>query len=377
MRVLDLFAGCGGLSFGLEMTGHFVAVCGLDLLPDRLDTFLANHPCAAGLIGDIRDWRIEDIRKSMGRVDLIAGGPPCQGFSSIRPFRAVTEGDRRNNLIEYFVLIIAALKPKWMLLENVVGMLTHKRGVMLESVISALQDIGYNMSWRIINAALYGVPQNRERIVIIGNRMGIDFKWPEPTHFAEYRSMAGSRPEVISVLPVFSPNLMPAVTVSVAISDLAPVEAGEQVNHYIDEPRNDFQRTMRGGNPQLTLHRATRHTKRMLNIIEHAGANISHIPKELISSGFSTCYSRLDASKPSTTLTVNFVHPASNRCIHPRQNRALTIREGARLQSFPDRFEFIGTTGQIVKQIGNAVPPLLAKALGEAIYTADDSRVNQ
>ncbi len=376
LRVLDLFSGCGGLSFGLEMTNRLVTVCAVDLLPDRLETFLANHPCAAALVGDIRESRIQDICKSAGPVDLVVGGPPCQGFSSIRPFRALTEGDKRNNLIEYFVLIVAAFKPKWVLLENVLGMLTHKKGVMLESVVRALQDIGYIVSWRVINAALYGVPQNRERIVIIGNRMGIDFKWPEPSHFVEYRSMAGSRPEVITVLPIFSQNLDRAVTVMQAISDLPLVEAGEEVNHYNEEPRNDFQKIMRAGDPQLTLHRATRHSKRMLNIIEHAGSNISHIPKDLISSGFSSCYSRLDADKPSTTLTVNFVHPASNRCIHPHQNRALTIREGARIQSFPDRFQFIGTTAQIVKQIGNAVPPLLAEVLGEAIYTAHHSRVN-
>ena len=124
----------------------------------------------------------------------------------------------------------------------------------------------------------------------------------------------------------------------------------------------------------MTMHTATSHSARMLEIIRHAGANINALPAGMVKSGFSSCYSRLDPDRPSTTLTVNFVHPASNRCIHPFQDRALTPREGARIQSFPDRFEFEGSSAQVVKQIGNAVPPLLGRiAIAAAILASEDA----
>jgi DNA (cytosine-5)-methyltransferase 1 len=156
-----------------------------------------------------------------------------------------------------------------------------------------------------------------------------------------------------------------------AIGDLPPVAAGEEATRYAGPPRSPYQRRLRRGTRTLTLHRATRHGDRMLEIIRHAGANISALPPGLVKSGFSSCYSRLGANEPSTTLTVNFVHPASNRCIHPHQHRALTPREGARLQSFPDGFRFHGTTAQVVKQIGNAVPPLLGEHIARAIARAE------
>ena len=153
-----------------------------------------------------------------------------------------------------------------------------------------------------------------------------------------------------------------------AISDLTPICSGEISHEYLTAPQNEFQKLMRFEDlNEVSLHQATAHSKKMLEIISHAGKNISCIPKHLISSGFSSCYSRLDADEPSVTITVNFVHPASNRCIHPYQNRALTPREGARLQSFNDSYQFAGNRSQITKQIGNAVPPLLGKAIGDAL----------
>jgi DNA (cytosine-5)-methyltransferase 1 len=184
--------------------------------------------------------------------------------------------------------------------------------------------------------------------------------------------MAGKRTEVIRGGPLFTGHLPPAPSVIDAIGDLPPVHAGEESSDYDPScPLNDYQRLMRDECDSLTLHRATRHSEKMLEIIRHAGANISALPPGMVTSGFSSCYSRLDANRPSTTLTVNFVHPASNRCIHPTQDRALTPREGARIQSFPDRFEFKGTSAQIVKQIGNAVPPLLGQVIADAIVASE------
>jgi DNA (cytosine-5)-methyltransferase 1 len=167
---------------------------------------------------------------------------------------------------------------------------------------------------------------------------------------------------------LFSPKrLASPVTVLDAIGDLPPIRSGETATAYDREPFHPYQRERRNGNRALKLHSSTAHTPNMLEIIKHSGKNIASIPKHLISSGFSSCYSRLDGDMTSVTITVNFVHPASNRCIHPTCDRALTPREGARLQSFDDEFEFAGNRSQIVKQIGNAVPPLLGRAIGEAL----------
>ena len=371
LRVLDLFCGAGGLSFGLELTGRFTTVAGLDLLRDRIATFRINHPHATGIVCDIRELPAQDLANIAKNIDLVVGGPPCQGFSSIRPFRKLTEGDKRNTLIEHFLLSVAAINPRWFVFENVVGVLTHQNGRLLYSLLEGLASCGYTVTWRVMNAAYFGVPQNRERLVIVGNRLGAKFSWPSPSFHHEYKSMAGKRLEVIRIDPLFSSNLPNALTVMDAIGDLPKLASGQAAASYETEPQNEYQRWARLGCEQLSLHEATRHSPRMLEIIGYSRSNISAIPSHLITSGFSTCYSRLDADSPSTTLTVNFVHPASNRCIHPHQDRALTPREGARIQSFPDSFVFSGTRAQTVKQIGNAVPPLLARALGNSIASAD------
>lgn len=371
LTVVDLFCGAGGLSFGLELTRRFTTVAALDLLPDRIATFSYNHPHSTVIVGDIRDFTTRYVSELKVLPDVVVGGPPCQGFSSIRPFRKLTEGDRRNTLVENFLVSIALLRPRWFVFENVVGVLTHHQGKLLQLILNGFMDCGYQVSWRIMNAALYGVPQHRERLIVVGNRIGANFEWPEPQYRSDHKSMAGSRKEVIRTTPLFSQGLPEAITLTDAIGDLPSLKAGEAAENYELGPQHPYQEWVRHGSECLTLHSATQHSARMLEIIRCSGPNAQAIPNGLISSGFSSCYSRLDPDKPSTTLTVNFVHPSSNRCIHPVQDRALTPREGARIQSFPDSFWFCGTRAQIVKQIGNAVPPLLAKTLGEAIARAD------
>ncbi len=168
---------------------------------------------------------------------------------------------------------------------------------------------------------------------------------------------------------LFAPaqELQSALSTMDAISDLPELRAGEEIMNYTENPRNEYQRERRRRSAELSLHNATAHSRKMMEIIRHSGKNISSIPKHLITSGFSSCYSRLDADEPAVTITVNFVHPASNRCIHPIQDRALTPREGARLQSFDDHFLFAGNRSQVVKQIGNAVPPVLGKQIARAL----------
>lgn len=371
LKVLDLFCGAGGFSYGIEMTGNFVVTGGIDLLPDRVTTFSNNHPYATAVCGDMRSIKLDKLKELASNPDVIVAGPPCQGFSSIRPFRGLTEDDPRNSLLEYFVLAVSTMKPKWCVFENVVGLLTHKSGEVLNSLLAALEGAGYQADWRVVNCAQYGIPQYRERIIVVASRDGETFPWPTPTHKSYGRTMAGKSAKRIVSEPLLSGLLPEPVTVEEAIADLPQIEAGEKAIEYsLEKKLTSYQREMRANAPtNLSLHDATKHSDKMMEIIRLSGSNRNALPEGLTTSGFSSCYSRLEPNEPSVTITVNFVHPSSNKCIHPTQNRALTPREGARLQSFPDRFIFNGSRAQIVKQIGNAVPPLLGKAIGESLST--------
>lgn len=369
--IIDLFCGVGGFSTGFESTGEFEVVGGVDLLGDRLDTFCTNHWAANGYGGDIRTLEVDHVLEDCPRPFVVIGGPPCQGFSSIRPFRNVEWNDPRNNLGEEFCRVVSRTRPDWLVFENVVGLLTHQGGRPFAALIEAFEALGYRVSARVLNAAYHGLPQRRERLLIVGSRKGKAFEWPVATHRHGKRSMAGQSKLLIAPSDGLFDEAVPALTLMDAIDDLPEVPSGEAATSYASGPRNRFQEVLRFGSEELTMHEATAHSAQMLNIIKHAGTNIYALPPGMVSSGFSTCYSRLAADEPANTITVNFVHPASNRCIHPFQDRALTPREGARLQSFSDSFVFRGSRSQVVKQIGNAVPPLLGRLIAEAILEAD------
>jgi DNA (cytosine-5)-methyltransferase 1 len=371
--VLDLFCGVGGFSFGFEMYDVFQVVAGVDLLSDRLETFGHNHNAANAYGQDIRTISTDVLDNENPRPYVIVGGSPCQGFSSIRPFRNVERNDPRNNLAEEFCRIVHELQPEWIVFENVVGLFTHNKGQTLQAIIGAFEEVGYRTSYKVLNAAYYGLPQRRERLIIVGNRRGKLFKWIQPTHWYEHRSMAGKQEFVLKPPEkLLAQDLKPAVTINQAIHNLPRVKAGECAIAYRDNLESTaYEIFIRNGARQLTMHEATAHSPKMLEIIRQAGANIYALPQGTVTSGFSSCYSRLNGEEPSVTLTVNFVHPASNRCIHPTQDRALTPREGARLQGFFDTFKFCGTRSQIIKQIGNAVPPVLGRIIAQGILESD------
>lgn len=375
--IFDLFCGTGGFSYGVEKAGlGFETRFGIDVLPVSVETFRANHSKAIGLAKDIRKVRRSEVASMTSlkcdQVDVIVGGPPCQGFSSIRPFRSTNDDDPRNTLFEEYASFVNYFRPKVLVIENVVGLATHKNGETIEAMEECFKALGYETDWKILNAAHFGVPQKRERLIFIGVQKGGKIFFPEPTHDCDSPTIGHKngrrllKPKQSSLFEQALP-LPRSPSVMDAIGDLPELQSGEVAENYTKKPSNAYQKMIRNGATELTLHASTTHSKKMLEIIKHSGKNISCIPKHLISSGFSSCYSRLDADEPAVTITVNFVHPASNRCIHPVQNRALTPREGARLQSFDDTFSFFGNRSQVTKQIGNAVPPLLGKAIAVAL----------
>ncbi len=376
-KVFDLFCGTGGFSKGFEKSRSkgYEIVFGIDQLPMSIETFRLNHASAFALPEDIRKVHcmdvMEKLRLKRGELDLIIGGPPCQGFTSIRPFRSSAHDDPRNTLFEQFANFVNYFRPKALVVENVIGLATHNEGRTINEMQECFAGLGYECEWKILNAAHFGIPQRRERLIFVGIEKGGKIRFPVPTHRSNGATI-GHKDHSKMLVPVedlFSPRLelKPAVTVMDAIGDLPQVKSGESAVEYTREPETDYEKERRNGCRKLTLHYSTAHTPKMLEIIKHSGKNISCIPAHLISSGFSSCYSRLDGDMPSVTITVNFVHPASNRCVHPVCDRALTPREGARLQSFDDDFRFSGNRSQVVKQIGNAVPPLLGRAIGEAL----------
>jgi DNA (cytosine-5)-methyltransferase 1 len=370
LKIADLFCGTGGFSHGFEQTGEFEVVLGIDIKRRSVETFTANHHRAFGICEDIHSVRVREVADQLGigqgGLNVLVAGPPCQGFSSIRPFRSIVETDHRNNLFEQMILFVDFFRPEFVVFENVVGLLHHKGGKSVESIQRAIEELGYAADFKVLNAVHYGIPQRRERIILLARRGRHAPRFPDPTHMYNGRSMAGNHR--LKTAPLFTEDLPPAVTVADAIYDLAPVEAGGSSNQYRgDVSPTTYAFSRRKNLDIVTLHSATRHTPRMMEIIRQAGANRWALPEGMTTSGFSTCYSRLSADEPSSTITVNFVHPASNRCIHPVQDRALTVREGARLQGFDDDFEFRGSRTEIVKQIGEAVPPLLGRAIAKSL----------
>jgi DNA (cytosine-5)-methyltransferase 1 len=361
--ILDLFCGTGGFSYGFAKNSKRLRVeAAIDNAAYATATTAANHPKCHVLHDDIRNIRPNQLAQVVDyqQIDLIIGGPPCQGFSSLRPFRSSDEDDPRNGLFENFALYVAKLRPRVFVMENVVGLLTFNQGESLLAIERCFNQLGYSTDWRVLNAANFGVPQKRERFIMIGRRDRGPVRFPIPTHAYTGKGI-GYRDKTRML--VGSGDLPPALTVMDAIGDLPGVKPGKQATRYRKKPSTQYQFERRGSCLELTNHIATNHNAKLLEVIRYAGNNINSIPEGMVSSGFSSCYSRLRPNEPANTITVKFTSPASSKCIHPLQDRAITPREAARIQSFDDSFHFCGSKTDIALQIGNAVPPLLGYAL--------------
>jgi len=385
LKTLDLFAGCGGLATGFAMasTRHgprFECVGAIDNWAAACEAFSLNHHVRA-TCDAVSERSVGDMLYKVGDVDMIVGGPPCQGFSTSGN-RAID--DPRNGLVRAYFAAVAMAKPRAFLMENVSGFTTFQDGAIMREVMELSCELGYRPHPGIVLASLCGVPQRRRRFILVGLREG-SFKFPNQGKACEDNSLFGSlRPDLNDVPRLLvdqrASDGMEPWSFDDATSDLAVIEAGETSSQYAYEPRNAYQVWARRGAPDLLEdHVACNHRDSFVEMMSHVPQGRSAMDPEIRKnmprhlrpkSGFPNSYARIRADEPSPTITRNFTTPSSANCIHPWRNRSLTLREGARCQSFPDRYRFSGSHGDRRLMIGNAVPPLLARALGIQILRA-------
>lgn len=339
MNVIDLFSGAGGLSYGFESAG-FDILLGIDNDSKALETFELNHKGAKSICGDITQITYEnDIKPLIGnkRIDVIIGGPPCQGMSLSGPRKFE---DPRNKLYLSYIRLVEEIRPKAFVIENVPGLVGLFGGQIKDSIIEKFTAMGYDIQYKILCAADYGVPQNRKRVVFVGMKNG-SFSYPNPFDYT--------------------------VTCSMALSDLPPIEEGigEEMAQYEMEPQNEYQKLMRERSKIVKNHIAAVHSDKVKKIISLVpdGGNYKNLPEEYINSrNFHVAWTRFASDKPAPTIDTGHRHH-----FHYKYNRVPTVRECARLQSFPDDFIFLGNKTQQFRQVGNAVPPLLAEAIAKSL----------
>ncbi len=328
-KYIDLFCGAGGLSLGFEQAG-FKNVFAVELNPEFAKTYHRNFPKHKLIVDDIRNIDNDKIKKLIGQdeVDVIIGGPPCQGFSIAGNIGRTFIDDERNRLFKEFVRFVACVQPKMFIMENVAAMATHLKGKTIKTIVESFETAGcgYKVKYEVLNSVNYGVAQERRRIVIAGIRsdMDSDYFYPEKSE--------------------------KIYTIKDAIDDLPKLKSGETSD--------------------IPNHAAMKHSAQMLEKMGYVkdGGDRMDIPEELRpKSGDIRKYIRYDSTKPSVCVTGDM-----RKIFHYEQNRALTARELARIQSFPDDFIFEGTSIQIQQQIGNAVPPKLAYQIALQVEEALD-----
>ena len=378
---VDLFCGAGGLSLGLVNAGWDLRL-GADANSACATTHRANFPDMAFHEGNIRDLAPSRILElaglRSGELDLLAGGPPCQGFSIIGQ-RSVS--DPRNSLFGRFLEIAAQLRPKVVLIENVPGLATLEGGSVLAEVSRQFDSMGYDADCAELVAAQYGVPQLRWRLVFLAWRRDLRKRggFPPPSHGqARIGDLVPNRTIPASLLDGF-------LTTYDAIGDLPPIAAGESASDYMKEPDTPYQKAMRadcGG--MLTNHYAPRLSEVNIERIEALapGQDWRSLPRHLLPPGMQKAllkdhtrrFRRMTWDGVPRSIITRFRDPKSGEYTHQDQSRTISIREAARIQSFPDWFTFEGGLTDLYDQVGNAVPPLMAKAIGLEILELLGSR---
>ncbi|APQ19418.1 DNA (cytosine-5-)-methyltransferase [Maribacter hydrothermalis] len=339
----DIFSGAGGMSLGAEMAGINISFA-VENDKYAADTFSNNHKSSRVIVEDIR--KVNPTKLISKNPFVLFGGPPCQGFSLSNTVTRNTRNEK-NSLFEEFLRFIEELEPEWCVFENVEGFRSFQKGKVVKVLKKRLENLGYTVNFDVLTASDYGVPQDRKRFFMVGNKNGIKFRFPEAS--------------------------INKYTVADAILDLPNLQNGDFIDSlpYSRLANNEFADKMRENSNFSFQNYVSRNRDYVLERYKHIkqGQNWKAIPDDLMKnySDKNNChsgiYKRLDSKKPSVVIS-NY---RKNMLIHPFENRGLSVREAARLQSFPDNFIFEGTLMYMQQQIGNAVPPLLAKALFEQI----------
>lgn len=388
--VVDLFAGAGGLSNGFEQAG-FNLIGALEHEEIACETLKANHSDDLTVYQrDIQEVGAEEFQNDLSaNPEVVLGGPPCKGFSTSSGLSrdGRKKDDERNHLLWDFIRFVETLEPEWLVMENVPGLLLYDQGEVAKEVIKALRHHGYYAVPIIFLAADFGVPQLRRRLFFIANKTGSDVPLPDPTHgdnslwedFAlpfEHLSRVGNKN--------VTDGVKPHVGFEDACGDLPPLEPGETYEGpYPNEPETDYQRMMREGGEKLTMHTAHDSSDFVKKAIKHIrqDENWNALPEEMKKGtryenireyDATTVLKRIKPEDPSYTINTKFYDATAGAYIHPTEDRTYSLREAARLQSFKDSYFFKGSDAEIREQIGNAVPPLLAKKIAGAMlpYTS-------
>ncbi len=336
-NAIDLFCGAGGLSYGFQRAGFNILI-GIDNDKKALETFALNHEGSKTLCGDITQVTYEsDIKPLLEgkNIDVIIGGPPCQGMSLSGPRKI---DDPRNKLYLTYIRLVDEIRPKAFVIENVPGLVGLFHGQIKDSIIEKFTNMGYSIQYKILCASDYGVPQNRRRVVFVGLRdEGMRFEYPVP------ETMKVSCEMALSDLPALIDSL------------------GTEEQNYVIEPQNGYQQLMRERSQKVYNHIAANHSEKVKKIISMvpAGGNYKDLPEEYQNiRNFHVAWTRFPDDKPAPTIDTGHRHH-----FHYKYNRVPTVRECARIQSFPDDFVFCGNKTQQFRQVGNAVPPLMAEKI--------------
>lgn len=336
-KIIDLFCGCGGLSKGFEMAG-FEVKAAIDMWEDAVITYNNNHKNKVAQCCDIHNWDDEYLNRLKEDEDIvgIVGGPPCQGYSTVGT-RDIN--DPRNHLYKEYCRIVEKIMPDFFVIENVKGLITLANGIFKDDIVNRFGNLGYKVTFKILNAADYGVPQNRYRVFFVGKKNGQKFEFPDKYPYQ--------------------------VSTSEALSDLPTLEDGITKEKYEKETITDYQKQMRNNQTNLFNHEPTKHTEVTKQIISKIpdGGSIRDLPDDFWNiRRYNKAFQRMNSLLPSNT-----VDTGHRNYFHYKENRIPSVRENARLQSFPDDFIFYGSKTSQYKQVGNAVPPLLAYAIAKQL----------
>lgn len=380
LKFIDLFSGAGGLSEGLSEAGYH-CIFANEIVPAYSSTYRLNHIGTAVCTADIRTVDafkvMSELGLKKGELDLIAGGPPCQGFSINAPVRS--SNDQRNHLFKEFLRFVDVFSPRAVLIENVPGLVSFEKGATLHAILDSLASLGYGADVHILGAAYYGVPQMRWRTIILGLRNSEipQEAFPTPLYHAPIRPNFTTRFDGRQLVKLPShEDTANFTTVHEAIGDLPKLKSGERgelIKKYDCEPFSDFQRHCRQGSSGIYNHEAPKLSPINLERLKYIkpGGNWTAIPDELLPKGMRAArksdhtmrYGRVKADGLASTILTK-CDPHWGAYFHYDQDRSFTVREAARIQSFPDHFIFSGTIAEQYAQVGNAVPPLMARAIG-------------